>query len=107
MATPDINKILRATLRPCRYGAPMGARDAEDGGLQGLYLQRVRFVDGDYAPDGTYWGGGRGAKPLWCAFSACGKTRLYGRGNTRSEALDAILRLNPDVTLRKPLRGLQ
>lgn len=30
-----------------------------------FYLQRIRFVDGDYDPAGTYWGGGCGTQPLW------------------------------------------
>ncbi len=65
MKTPNINALLRARMRPCQYGAPMGARnydDAPEGSKK--YCQRVRFVDGDYAPDGTYWGGGRGVLPL-------------------------------------------
>lgn len=67
--TPDINKILR---RPCynassKYGANMGRQNQTEGKPEQLYLQRIRFVDGDYDSGGAYWGSGPPA--LWCAFS--------------------------------------
>ena len=83
----NINKLLRENPRPCRYGAPMGAvsyyRDPDP-----LYLQKVRMVDGDYAPDGTYWGGG--GMPLWCAFND--DSRIYIRAWTRGEAIAEVRR---------------
>lgn len=33
-------------------------RDQFPRGVSRIYCQRVRFVDGDYGADGTYWGGG-------------------------------------------------
>jgi len=74
MKTPDINQILRADMRHCGRGAPMGdsnrdERDEAEKHSARVYCQRVRFVDGDYGPDGTYWGGGRGTRPLWCIFT--------------------------------------
>lgn len=54
----NINQLLRAIPRNCKYGAPMGhsgiVRDAQS--LTGLRCQRITLVDGDYGPDGTYWG---------------------------------------------------
>lgn len=80
MPKPDINKLLRANPRPCTYGAPMGARNRYDAAPGSrLYCQRVRFVDGDYAPDGTYWGGGSGTAPLYAVFSADLETLAYYR----------------------------
>lgn len=97
MPTPNINQILRANPRSCKYGAPMGAINRNDSDSP-LYLQRVHFVDGDYGADGTYWGGGRGTEPLWCAFNgeddkfapAMG-TRIYVRAKNRREAALRVL----------------
>ena len=87
-ARVDINAILAAARRPARYGAPMGARSYCDGGPDRLYLQRVRFSDGCYAPDGTYWGA---PADLWCAFSYPDDvTRLYVRAPTRAAALEQL-----------------
>ena len=62
-----------------------------------LYLQRVRFVDGDYAPDGTYWGGG--GAPLWCAFTPDLSTEVYVRARSRAEAFEAVKAECPEATL--------
>jgi hypothetical protein len=85
--TPDINKLLRARPRDSRYGAAMGARNRYDGepGAR-LYCQRVRFVDGDYAPDGTYWGGGRFSSPLYAVFTADLETLAFYRATSRADA---------------------
>lgn len=63
----NINQWLKNHPVSCKYGAPLGDR-----GERGdpdypykFYLQRIRMVDGDYDPAGTYWGGGRGTAPLW------------------------------------------
>ena len=89
MATPDINKILRSQPVHSARGAPMGASNRLDDPEQPLYLQRVRMVDGDYAPDGTYWGGPP-SEPLWCGFTIDGSNRIYVRARTRSQAAAAI-----------------
>lgn len=95
MTTPDINAILRKDKRSMTRGAPMGDSNVYDGSIY-LYLQRVRFVDGDYGPDGTYWGGGT---PLWCAFNADNAehkaghgTRIYVRAASRDEAKAQVLK---------------
>ena len=58
MKTPNINKILRSNLKNMTRGAPMGDSGYinDDQPLTGLLCQRVNMVDGDYTPDGTYWG---------------------------------------------------
>lgn len=93
---PNINQILRqpSNSRDCSRGAPLGDSDVYDGSTK-LHLQRVRLVDGDYGPDGTYWGGG--SIPLWCAFNptndkcdAAMGTRIYVRARSRSEAKQTV-----------------
>jgi hypothetical protein len=73
-----------------------------------LHLQRVAMVDGDYGPDGTYWGGGRGTLPLWCAFNGRTPThqpahgsRLYVRAINRVEARLALQAGNAGITFKK------
>lgn len=85
---PDINRLLRARPRSCTYGAPMGARDRDDA-PEGArrYCQRVQFTDGDYGPDGTYWGGGRGVLPLYAVFTADLETLCYYRARDHRHAL--------------------
>lgn len=103
--TPNINKILADDPRYTKYGAPLGDRNYALSDSP-LYLQRINFVDGDYAPDGTYWGGS--GTPLWCAFNgddeeyAAGHgTRIYVRAKTREDAKAAVLADFPDATFRK------
>jgi hypothetical protein len=90
-ATPDINRILRERPRSSLYGSPMGALNRDDRTERGqfVYCQRVRFIDGDYAPDGTYWGGGRGTLPLYCIFTADLALCWYVRARDRAEAMRA------------------
>jgi len=90
VATPDINKILAA---PCnnassRFGASMG-RIRRIGEPAPLYLQRIRFVDGDYDTGGAYWGG-RPSSPLWCAFSEDMTTRIFVRADNRKDAKNNV-----------------
>lgn len=55
---PNINQLLRANPASCSRGAPMGDSGfiKPDQPLTGLLCQRITLVDGDYGPDGTYWG---------------------------------------------------
>ncbi len=93
----NINRILRDNPRPCKYGAPMGARDTYDPDGGRLYLQRVRMVDGCYAPDGTYWGApSREHGAMWCGFNE--STRVYVRARSRAEALAQIVDAYPAVS---------
>jgi hypothetical protein len=98
----DINQELRKRPVSAKYGAPMGACDVfdEDPDLK-LYVQRIRFVDGDYSADGTYWGGGRDSLPLWCAFSAHLETCLWVRARNRVLAVDMVKLRLPSATFYK------
>lgn len=89
MTTPDINKLLRARPRYTARGAPLGYHnhdDAPEGARR--YCQRIRFVDGDYGSDGTYWGCPMRAQDrLWAVFTADLETLCYYRAATRADAL--------------------
>jgi len=105
--TPNINRILRQDMRSMKRGAPMGDSSWHDGDAP-LYLQRVRFIDGDYGPDGTYWGGGREAKAIWCAFSgecsehlAAQQSRIYVRAMNRKNAAVEVRLQFPTATFHK------
>ena len=74
----------------------MGACSYFDNPDEPLYVQRIRFVDGDYAPDSTYWGGG---EPLYCAFSD--SNRIYIRATRRAEALEKVLEDWPEAKFHK------
>lgn len=100
MRTPNINQILRASDVASQYGAPMGARSRLDDPIERLYVQVVQMVDGDYAPDGTYWGG-YPSLPLWCAFSADRANCIYVRARTRDLAVTAVL-ADWDAEIRQP-----
>lgn len=89
MTTPDINKILKASPRNCKFGAPMGAASGINNPEFPLYVQKIRLIDGDYAADGTYWGGS--SEPLWCAFSVEGSNRDYIRAVSREEVVKTVL----------------
>ena len=81
-----------------KYGAPMGRRSDKAEELTGrIHLRRVPLVDGDYDQGGAYWGGGRGTQPLFCAWDDEGNV-AYLRFNTRADAKDRILHVNPNVT---------
>ena len=95
----DINRLLRERPVSGRYGAPMGQANQFDPEAGPLYLQRVRFVDGDYATDGTYWGGG--GEPLWCAFTAGLQTTVYVRAVSRSAALAAVVAEHPSARFHR------
>ena len=106
--TPNINKILAAHPRRCGFtdaagqfictGSHMGDSCVADDLTEPLYVQRVRFVDGDYAPDGTYWGGG--CDPLWCGFHPSTGTRIWVRAMTRAKAVVAIKGLHPEAKFK-------
>ena len=95
---PNINKILALpSNKGCGpRGADMGRRSQLEGHPERLHLQRMRFVDGDYDTGGAYWGGGRDATPMWCAFSPDNTTnetpiRVFVRGRNREDAKQQVL----------------
>lgn len=101
MKTPNINTHLKAHPRNSRYGAPMGSGSYLDAPEVPLYVQRVNFIDGDYAPDGTYWGGGRGSEPLYCGWSPEAENMVYVRAVNRADALRGIAEEFPEATFLK------
>lgn len=107
MKTTNINKILRNDRRSMTYGAPMGDSDdfPEDRRNIPLHCQRVYFIDGDYGPDGTYWGASDKAGYIYCAFNggvrddfapAMG-VRVYVRAWTHAQAKAAVRAQYPDT----------
>lgn len=108
MPTPDINRILKRESMSGARGAPMGQSSFHDA-CSPLYLQQVRLGDGgDYAADGTYWGGGIGMTPLWCAFNgdddgyAAGQgSRIYVRARNREVAKQRVLARFANATFRR------
>jgi len=107
----DINKILRATPRNSRRGAPMGDTDhiAYPACVPPLRCQRIQLVDGDYGPDGTYWGASAKAGHVYCAFNdgqdddihapAMG-VRLYTRAHTAKQARENFRKDYPVTFVR-------
>jgi len=114
MAETNINKILRANPRSCARGAPLGA--ANNVGVladmsRPLRCQRVYLVDGDYGPDGTYWGASDKAGHIYCAFNdgrdgdpyaAAMGVRMYVRAFTCAQARQLFMDACPGVVF---LRG--
>ena len=92
----NINTLLNANRRNMSRGAPMGDRGYinEEQPLTGLLCQRVRMVDGDYGPDGTYWGNSPTNGQVYAVFNgpnaefkpACGLLKYY-RAHTRADAI--------------------
>lgn len=96
----NINEWLKNHPVSCKYGAPLG-----DEGEPGypynpykFYLQRIRMVDGDYDPAGTYWGGG--VEPLWGYMAESDPLLIRGfvRASSRGSAKEQILETYPNAT---------
>ena len=85
----DINAKLKADNVVTQRGAPMG-RDAW--GLEEhhnrpmmMYVQRVKFIDGDYDLGGAYWGS-HPRDLLFCAWAEAVDARVFVRAKDRSHA---------------------
>lgn len=96
----DINAKLKASPVGSVRGAPMGRMDwgvAEhrDRSMV-MYLQRVRFVNGDYDLGGAYWGG-YPSPPLFCAWADDVEARVFVRAEDRDDAKDAVLDYFPNA----------
>ena len=89
MTIVDINAKLKADSLCCARGAPIGRMNW---GMNDhykrpmmMYLQRVRFVDGDYDLGGAYWGG-HPSEPLFCAWAEAVDARVFVRAKDRTAA---------------------
>ena len=85
----DINAKLKADNVSSVRGAPMGRCDwglieHRDRPMM-MYLQRVRFIDGDYDLGGAYWGG-YPSEPLFCAWAEDIEARVFVRAKDRTAA---------------------
>lgn len=110
MTDVNINKILRTKVRNLARGAPMGDIDCVEGSLKNLRCQRVYLVDGDYGPDGTYWGASSKAGYVYCAFNdgrdndpyqpAMG-VRVYVRAHTYEQAKREVVKRYPGATFAR------
>ena len=96
----DINAKLKASNASSVRGADMGRRDW---GLSEhrwcpmvMYLQRVRFVDGDYDLGGAYWGGPP-SLPLFCAWAEDDEARVFVRAKDRGAAKLEVKRYFPNA----------
>ena len=97
--TPNINKILALPKqnRSSQRGSPMGDSDIADDLSEKLYVQKIRFEDGAYGRDGTYWGA---PETMWCAFTTnetqtMTPVRIYTRAKNRTLAIMNILEKYP------------
>lgn len=85
----NINAKLKTDPVNCSRGAPMGrlawglAEHRERPMM--MYLQRVRFIDGDYDFGGAYWGG-YPSEPLFCAWAEDIEARVFVRAKDRTLA---------------------
>ena len=100
--TPNINKILKDTPRLCGFhneknqfvctGSHMGDINRADDLSEPLYVQKLRFIDGDYALDGTYWGT---PADIYCGFNLQTNVRVFFRAKNRELAKLRILENYP------------
>lgn len=88
----DINQALRKDNVASKYGAPMGRPNRVSPlGVPKLYVQKVKFHDGDYDAGGAYWGGVP-ALPLYCGMTEDGEIRIFVRARSRAAAYRSILK---------------
>ena len=95
----NINDKLKADNVSSVRGAPMGRCDW---GLAEhrerpmmMYLQRVRFIDGDYDLGGAYWGGY--GEPLFCAWAEDIESRVFVRAKDRTLAKREVKKYFPNA----------
>ena len=74
----------------CQYGAPMGMGNVIDSRFPKLYLIKLLWIDGDYTPNGIYWGN-TGRDNIYYAYNDY--NRIYVRASSRIEAKNEIRKL--------------
>jgi hypothetical protein len=79
----------------CKYGAPMGRRNSIPDDVfidEALSLRKLKWQDGDYTEDGTYWGGGMGDNVYWAngSTSTSQEINIFVRAKNRQEAKEKV-----------------
>lgn len=101
---PNVNYWLARNKVDTRRGAPMGRPDyphPEGDRFAGtVSVQRCRWVDGDYTPDGTYWGQSDGMGDIWMLLikdnsSDEGAYYHFVRASSRFAAVDKAVSIYP------------
>jgi len=91
----------------CKYGAPMGRSNTIPTNIKSakLYLEKLKWVDGDYDQGGAYWGGGMG-DTIYRAYED--DIEIFVRAKSRVEAkavvkedLEAVIEGFEGVTFYK------
>ena len=95
----NINQLLKQPKYKgyTKYGAQMGRRNNFGESPQKLYLQKLKFIDGDYDTGGAYWGsGGYGehAHSMYCAFSKDETVMIFMRARNRAHAATVVKSYN-------------
>lgn len=107
----SINTVLAGSPRTSTRGAPMGDTGYahSDNPERGMRCERLRMVDGDYGPDGTYWGcGSREHGHMYVCFNGaneeykigCGFLKYY-RAKSRADAIAQCLVDYPEITFTR------
>lgn len=99
----DFNQYLKDRPRNLSRGAPMGNNNSsnlvadEDNLLPYKFgVQKLRFVDGDYTLDGTYWGKSPNSS-LYLAMTDDCATWMYVRAVDREAAKKAVKSCYPNA----------
>jgi hypothetical protein len=88
---------LTLSMRSCKFGAPMGHSNQLPENIYlpiKLQMEKLKWIDGDYICDGTYFGGGSGDY-IYCAFSD--NVRIFVRAKDRIEAKELVRDLVPNA----------
>lgn len=107
----SINAYLRKNPRNSKYGAKMGdcGYIAEDCPKNGLLCQKLTMIDGDYGPDGTYWGAGSLrlgylyviANNDNSEYSIAGGILKYYRAKSRADAIAQFCKDYPGYSFKR------
>ena len=97
---------LTLPMRSCKFGAPMGQSNQLPNDCNApikLQMEKLKWIDGDYICDGTYFGGGN-EDNIYCAFGEESKSgyhfnqvKIFVRAFTRNEAKEEIRNLVPNA----------
>ena len=89
---------LTLSRRDCKFGAPMGRANelpTDTNSPSKLQMEKLKWVDGDYTKDGTYWG--HGDNNIYCAFGGEESVKIFVRAMNRQDAKDKVRGILPNV----------